>query len=165
MKLEGLHKLNVPRERVYVALTDPDTIKRCIPGCEHLEKIDEHTYSATFRASLGDFDESLQGTVRLEAMRLRERWRIVFEGISPSVFLKGSGEIELKRKRKVTIVNYYGEIQVDATPASVSLIRIQTSAKLTACQIFKQLEAEARITAGETPPKYGFRRWPLRWFR
>src|SRR5437879_7251380 len=43
MKLEGTHQLHALRERVYQSLVDPQVLQRCIPGCERLQRSEEHT--------------------------------------------------------------------------------------------------------------------------
>ena len=44
MKIEGTHEVRAKRERVYQALVDPEVLKRCIPGCERLERTAENTF-------------------------------------------------------------------------------------------------------------------------
>ena len=41
-------ELSIPGnlEQVYSNLIDPEILKRCIPGCEELEKISETEYTA-----------------------------------------------------------------------------------------------------------------------
>jgi len=50
MKIEGTQELHAPRERVYAALTDPQVLQRCIPGCESLEKTGDDSYAITIKA-------------------------------------------------------------------------------------------------------------------
>jgi hypothetical protein len=44
MKIDGTHEIKAPREVVYQAITDPQILQRCIPGCQSLEKTEENTY-------------------------------------------------------------------------------------------------------------------------
>ena len=53
MKIEGTHEVQAKRERVFAALVDPEVLKRCIPGCERLEKTGDNAYAATLRAGVG----------------------------------------------------------------------------------------------------------------
>jgi hypothetical protein len=55
-------------------------------------------------------------------------------------------------------------VQVGGTIASVGQRMIQGTAKMMATQFFTALEAEAKTTEGEPPPKHGFFRTALRWF-
>ena len=41
MKMSGTRLLDAPRGEVWEKLNDPDVLKRCIPGCESLEKLSD----------------------------------------------------------------------------------------------------------------------------
>jgi len=164
MKLEGTHQLHASRERVYQSLIDPEVLKRCIPGCEHLEKSGENTYTAMIRAGVGSIKGIFNGKVKLEDMRPPEHYRIVVEGRGAPGFMKGSGDLDLEQQDETTVIKYAGEIQVGGTIASVGQRMIQGTAKMMASQFFIALEAESKTAPGEPPPKHGFFRTALRWF-
>ena len=96
MKIEGTQKLHAARERVYSALTDPDILQRCIPGCESLEKTAENVYAATLKAGVGAIKGTFKGEVRLEDMRPPEHYRIVVEGKGAVGFAKGTADFDLE---------------------------------------------------------------------
>jgi carbon monoxide dehydrogenase subunit G len=164
MKLEGTRQLQASRERIYQALIDPEVLKRCIPGCEHLEKSGENVFTATIRAGVGSIKGVFNGTVKLEDMRPPEHYRIVVEGRGAPGFLKGSGDLDLEQQGEATVIKYMGDIQVGGTIASVGQRMIQGTAKMMASQFFTALEAEAKTARGEPPPRHGFFRTALRWF-
>ncbi len=164
MKLEGTHQLNAPRQRVYQLLVDPEVLRRCIPGCESLERTAENTYSVTIRAGVGSIKGIFKGNVKLEDMRPPEHYRIVVDGKGTQGFLKGSGDLELEEQGQTTIIHYTGELQVGGTIASVGQRMIQGTAKMMATQFFLSLEAEATTAEGEPPPTPGFFRTALSWF-
>jgi carbon monoxide dehydrogenase subunit G len=139
-------------------------LQRCIPGCERLEKTGENVYTTTIRAGVGSIKGIFNGSVRLEDMRPPEHFRIVVEGKGTAGFLKGSGELDLEDQGDATVVHYTGDVQVGGTIASVGQRMIQGTAKMMATQFFTALEAEAKTTEGEPPPKHGFFRTALRWF-
>jgi carbon monoxide dehydrogenase subunit G len=39
MEIKGEYQIDAPREAVWEALNDPEMLKKCIPGCESLEKV------------------------------------------------------------------------------------------------------------------------------
>ena len=164
MKIEGTHELNVTRERVFQALTDPAILERCIPGCEGLEKTGENSYAATLRAGVGSIKGVFKGNVRLEDVRPPEHYRIVVEGRGQPGFMKGSGDLDLEERDSATVIKYTGDVQVGGTIASVGQRMIQGAAKMMASQFFTAIEAEAKTVAGAPPPKHGFFRTALRWF-
>lgn len=164
MKIEGTHELAARRARVFQALTDPEVLKRCIPGCESLEKSGENSYAATLRAGVGSIKGTFKGNVRLEEIRQPEHYRMIVDGKGQPGFLKGTGAIDLEEQGDATIIRYAGDVQVGGTIASVGQRMIQGAAKMMASQFFTAIEAEAKIETGEPPPKHGFFRTALRWF-
>lgn len=164
MKIEGTHELRAKRERVFQVLTDPEVLKRCIPGCERLEKTGENAYAATLRAGVGSIKGVFTGNVRLEELRAPEHYRMVVDGKGQPGFLKGTGHLDLAEHADATIIKYVGEVQVGGTIASVGQRMIQGAAKMMASQFFTAIEAEAKTEANDPPPKHGFFRTALRWF-
>ena len=164
MKIEGTHRVNAPRERVYQSLIDPQVLQRCIPGCERLEKTSDDAYSVTIRTGVGSIKGVFNGNVRLTDLRPPEHYRIVVDGKGAPGFLKGAGDFELEAQRETTLIKYSGEVQVGGTIAGVGQRMIQATAKMMAAQFFTALEAEAETDVGEVPPIHGFFRTALRWF-
>ena len=164
MKIEGTHELRAGRERVFQALTDPEVLKRCIPGCERLEKTGENAYAATLKAGVGSIKGVFTGNVRLEEMRAPEHYRMVVDGKGQPGFLKGAGDLDLEEHDGGTLIKYAGDVQVGGTIASVGQRMIQGAARMMASQFFTAIEAEAKTAVGKPPPKHGFFRTALRWF-
>ena len=144
MKIEGTQKLHVPRERVYAALTDPQVLQRCIPGCESLEKTGDDAYAMTIKAGIGAIKGTFKGNVRLEDMRAPEHYRIVVEGKGGPGFVKGSGDFDLEDTGGATLIRYTGELQVGGAIAGIGQRMIEGAAKMMAARFFKALEAEAK---------------------
>ena len=144
MKIEGTHQINAPRERVYALLTDPEVLRRCIPGCESLEKTEEDNYAATMKAGVGMIKGTFKGNVKLEEMRQPEHYRIVVDGKGAPGFVKGTGDFDLDEKDGATLIRYAGEMQVGGTIAGIGQRMIQGAAKMMASRFFAALEAEAR---------------------
>lgn len=144
MKIEGTHEINAPRERVYALLTDQEVLRRCIPGCESLEKTGEDTYAAIMKAGVGMIKGTFKGSVKLEEMRPPEHYRIVVDGKGSPGFVKGTGDFDLEEKDGATLIKYAGEMQVGGTIAGIGQRMIQGAAKMMAARFFVALEAEAR---------------------
>jgi carbon monoxide dehydrogenase subunit G len=164
MKIEGTHELRAGRDRVYQSLIDPEVLKRCIPGCESLEKTVENAYALTLRAGVGAIKGLFTGSVKLEEMQPPSHYRIVVEARGQPGFVKGSGDLDLEEREGGTLVKYSGEVQIGGTIAAVGQRMIQGAAKMMAGQFFTAIEAEAAKQTDEPPPKHGFFRTALRWF-
>ena len=146
MKIEGTQELHAPRERVYAALTDPQVLQRCIPGCESLEKTGDDTYAVTIKAGIGAIKGTFKGNVRLEDMRAPEHYRIVVDGKGGPGFVKGSGDFDLEDTGGATLIRYTGEMQVGGAIAGIGQRMIEGAAKMMASRFFKSLEAEAKAS-------------------
>jgi carbon monoxide dehydrogenase subunit G len=148
MKVEGIQKLHAARERVYSALTDPDILQRCIPGCESLEKTAENTYAAVLKAGVGAIKGTFKGEVRLAEMRPPDHYRIVVEGKGAVGFAKGSADFDLEDQEGLTLIKYSGELQIGGTIAGVGQRMVEAAAKMMAARFFAALEAEVIVSDG-----------------
>jgi carbon monoxide dehydrogenase subunit G len=147
MKIEGTHEIKAPRERVYALLTDPEVLRRCIPGCESLEKTESDTYAAIMKAGVGMIKGTFKGNVKLAEMRPPEHYRLVVDGKGVPGFVKGTGDFDLEEQDGATLIKYAGEMQVGGTIAGIGQRMIQGAAKMMATRFFTALEAEARPNA------------------
>ena len=144
MKIEGTHQINAPRERIYAQLTDPEVLRRCIPGCESLEKIEENAYAATLKAGVGMVKGTFKGNVKLEEMRPPEHYRLAVAGKGGPGFVKGTGDFDLEEQDGATLIRYAGEMQVGGTIAGIGQRMIQGAARMMASRFFTALETEAK---------------------
>ena len=144
MKIEGTQELHAPRERVYAALTEPQVLQRCIPGCESLEKTGDDSYAVTIKAGIGAIKGIFKGHVHLEDMRAPEHYRIVVDGKGGPGFVKGSGDFDLEDTGGATLIKYTGELQVGGAIAGIGQRMIEGAAKMMAARFFKALDTEAK---------------------
>src|SRR6266849_2696777 len=119
MKIDGTHEINAPRERVYALITDPEVLRRCIPGCESLEKTGEDTYAAIIKAGVGMVKGTFKGSVKLAELRPPEHYRLEVDGKGGPGFVKGTGDFDLEEKDGATLIRYAGEMQVGGTIAGI----------------------------------------------
>ncbi len=152
MKVEGIQKLHAARDQVYSALTDPEILQRCIPGCESLEKTGEDTYAALLKAGVGAIKGTFKGEVRLAEMRPPDHYRIVVEGKGAVGFAKGSGDFDLEEQEGLTLIKYSGELQIGGMMAGVGQRMIEAAAKMMAARFFAALEAEVTADMDTTTP-------------
>jgi uncharacterized protein len=144
MKIEGTHKIEAPRERVFAALTDPAVLEKCIPGCEQMEKAGENQYNARLTAGVGPVKGVFTATVSLVDITPPEHYKLVVEGKGQPGFVKGSGALDLKEAGNATEIQYTGEVNVGGLIASVGQRMIQATANMLAGRFFKALESELR---------------------
>ena len=170
MKIQGDHILKTPREQLWSLLVDPGIMKRCTPGCEKLELIEENTYEAVLNLGVGAVKGRYTGRLRLEDLQSPAHLKIVVEGKGAQGFVKGIGYLDLHEGNRTTTVVYSGDVQLGGPIASVGQRMLQGSAKVIAGQFFTALEAEVtainKAHAMNQPvvaPKQGFFRNLLRY--
>ncbi len=169
MKIEGSHTIKAPRERLFLLMTSPEVIQRCVPGCQSLEEAEDGSYKMTLKAGVGAIKGVFSGVIRLDDLREPEHYKMLVDGKGAPGFVRGEGALDLVDQGEETIVNYTGEINAGGTIASVGQRMIQSSARMMASQFFTSLEAEAAAIAkaienGEEfeAPKHGFFRNTIR---
>lgn len=144
MRFEGRHELRAPRESIYRALTDPVTLQACIPGCESLEKTGDNTYAARLSASIGPVSGRFSSNVRLEETQPPARYRIVFDGVGQSGFMRGTSDFQLEEQPGLTVLQYTAEFHVGGVLASVGQRMLQGSARMMASKFFTAIESAAQ---------------------
>ena len=65
MDMTGEYRIPAPRQRVWEALNDPETLKAAIPGCEELTKLSDNELEARVKAKVGPVSATFTGKVTL----------------------------------------------------------------------------------------------------
>jgi uncharacterized protein len=144
MKIEGTHKIQSPRERVFQALTDPAILQKCIPGCEDLQKTADNQYTAKLSAGVGSIKSVFTATITLDELSPPTHYKLIIEGKGQPGFVKGSGSFELEEQDSNTEVKYSGDVNVGGLIASVGQRMLHGAAKMMASKFFSALEAEQK---------------------
>src|SRR5258708_5047824 len=144
MKIEGSHAIPAPRDRVFAALTDPDVLQKCIPGCEELQKTTDNQYSAKLSAGVGSIKAVFTATVCMEEVTPPTHYKLVVEGKAQPGFVKGAGNLDLAEQDGGTEIRYTGEVNVGGMLASVGQRMLQATANMLAGKCFTALEEETK---------------------
>jgi carbon monoxide dehydrogenase subunit G len=142
MKIHGTHQITADRDRIFAALTDPQILQHCIPGCESLEKSGDETYVATMKAGIGSVKGTFKGNVRLEDIQPPAHYRMIVDGKGGPGFVKGTGEFDLSESDGQTSIAYTGDMQVGGVIASVGQRMVEAAAKMLAAKFFNELEKQ-----------------------
>src|ERR1700676_2839886 len=104
MDMSGTQRIEAPREAVWAALNDPDVLKRCIPGCESIEKISDTEMTAKVTLKIGPVKASFTGKVTLSDRDPPNGYRISGEGAGGVAgFAKGGATVRLHRDGSATM--------------------------------------------------------------
>ena len=148
MELTGQHTFNVPREKVWQFLLDPDVLKASLPGCEKLEAVGEDEYVATMKIGISFIKGTFSGKVKITDKIAPESYKMAVEGSGPQGQVSGVGTLELiDEGGTATIVKYRGDANVRGALARVGARMIQPAAKTIVGQFFEKMEKEAMARA------------------
>ena len=129
MKLTGSYKLNVKKEIVWLALNNPDILKKCIPGCESFEKESDTIFNATATNQIGPMNATFSGTVTLSNIKENQSYTISGEGQSSVGFANGSTDVKLEEKDGSTTLTYEVNVNVGGKVAQLGSRLIDGVAK------------------------------------
>ena len=113
MELNGSVTIAAPIETVWQALNNPDTLRRCIPGCEEVRQISPTEMHARVTLRMGPVRATFVGKVLLTDVRAPDGCTLNFEGSGGAAgFAKGSSVIALTTVAGGTLLNYTTQASV-----------------------------------------------------
>lgn len=138
LEMSGEYELPQPRELVWKALNDPEILKKCIPGCETLEKLSDSEFQATVKLSIGPVSARFKGKVKLDEIDAPNGYKIVGEGEGGVAgFAKGDAKVALTDAGAGTKLTYQAEAATGGKIAQLGQRLIAGSAKKTADRFFE----------------------------
>jgi carbon monoxide dehydrogenase subunit G len=154
MDMTGERRIPAPRLKVWAALNDPAVLKSCIPGCESLEKTDDHL-KATAAVKIGPISARFTGKVQLLDLDPPNAYRIEGEGQGGVAgFAKGGAAVRLTDDGDITVLTYDVKAQVGGKIAQLGARLIDATAKQMADTFFNRFVAEVSDppAASAVPP-------------
>ncbi|QJP12407.1 carbon monoxide dehydrogenase subunit G [Starkeya sp. ORNL1] len=148
LEMSGDYELPVPRERVWAALNDPEMLKRCIPGCEELEKTSDTEFRAVAVAKVGPVKARFKGNVTLSDFDAPVSYRISGQGDGGIAgFAKGGALVRLEATEAGgTNLHYEAEAQIGGKLAQIGQRLVAGTAKKIADEFFANF---AKAVAGD----------------
>lgn len=142
LEMSGEYVLPLTREKVYAALNDPEMLKKCIPGCEELEKLSDNEFAAIVKMSIGPVSARFKGKVRLEDLDPPNGYRIAGEGEGGVAgFAKGGATVQLSEVPEGTMLAYKAEANVGGKIAQLGQRLLAGTAKKIADKFFTNFTA------------------------
>jgi len=143
MKMSGSHTLPAPREQVWKKLNDPDVLRRCIPGCESLEKHGEDKLAAVVNVKIGPMNTRFNGEVELKDLNPPESYRIEGSGSGGQAgSASGGADVRLEDKGGETELSYDVDARVSGKIAQLGNRLIDASARNMAQKFFENFANE-----------------------
>lgn len=143
MELTGQQVLLLPRDKVWAALLDPQTLRAAIPGCEFVNDEGNGLYSVGVLAAVGPVKARFKGRMQQQDLQPPHRYTLSFEGDGGMAgFAKGSAEVELLEEgeaREQTRLNYRAQAQIGGRLAQIGSRLIDATAAKMSAQFFERL--------------------------
>jgi carbon monoxide dehydrogenase subunit G len=152
MTMSGEYQLPVPRETVWQALNDADTLKSCIPGCEQLDKISDTEFQAVATTKIGPVKATFKGKVILTDLDPPNGYKISGQGDGGVAgFAKGGATVTLLPKDGGTLLTYAVEAQIGGKLAQLGQRLVNGVAKKLADEFFQRFSAAVNAQATVAP--------------
>lgn len=156
MDMTGSQRIEAPRDIVWAALSDPEMLKRSIPGCQSIEKVSDTEMNATVVLRIGPVKASFAGKVTLSDLDPPNGYRIAGEGAGGVAgFAKGSATVRLDSEGAATILSYEVQAQIGGKLAQLGARLIDSTSKKLAAEFFEKFGAAVSMPLGATPEGAG----------
>jgi carbon monoxide dehydrogenase subunit G len=155
MEMLGNRRLPITQQQAWEALNDPETLKKCIPGCDKFEPAGDNEYTVALAVKIGPVSAKFNGKVRLADITPPDSYKLSFEGQGGVAgFAKGSSGVTLRPvdgSESACELDYTVQAQVGGKIAQLGQRLIDGAAKSTADDFFKRFEAEMQARYGPPP--------------
>jgi hypothetical protein len=113
----GQRRLEASRETVWVALSEPDVLRRCLPGCRSVERVSDMEFAIRARVPRAAAGGAFVGTLRLGDVDPPAGFRFDTELRNrDDRMIAAAGRIELAAAGEVTLLRYELALSGDALP-------------------------------------------------
>jgi carbon monoxide dehydrogenase subunit G len=137
MDISAEHWIQAPRDRVWAALFDVETLKACIPGCRELEQTSPTSFVGKVQIKIGPVSATFAGKVELQDVEAPSSCRIVGQGNGGIAgFAKGGCEIKLVEDGSETLLNYLAKVEIGGKLAALGGRLVQATSRKLAEQFF-----------------------------
>ena len=155
MEMQGNRVLAVTQQQAWDALNDPETLKKCIPGCDKFELTGDNQYTVAAAVKVGPVSAKFTGKVTLTDITPPDGYKLSFEGQGGVAgFAKGASSVTLKPATdgaEGCELDYTVQAQVGGKIAQLGQRLIDGAAKSTADDFFKRFDAEMQRRYGPPP--------------
>lgn len=143
MDMANSQRIDAPRAIVWAAINDADMLRKCIPGCQEIERISDTEMAAKVVLKVGPVKASFKGRVTFENATAPEALTLVGEGSGGIAgHAKGSADVRLEEDGDATILSYQVKAQIGGKIAQLGSRLIDSTAQKLAKEFFSRFEVE-----------------------
>lgn len=150
MKLTGTRQLSAQPATVWEKLNDVDVLRRCIPGCESLEKLGDDKMKAVASLKIGPMAVRFTGDVELSDLEPPRSYRISGKGSGGAAGMaSGGAAVKLEPSQGGTLLSYDVDANVGGKIAQLGQRLIDATAAQLAEKFFTSFAAEVEGPVAE----------------
>lgn len=166
MEIKGEYQIATARDKVWLALNDAEVLKRCIPGCESLEKESDTEFKAKVMAAIGPVKARFNSSISLQDLNPPESYTIVGDSKSGAAgFGRGTANVKLTEQDGGTLLSYEADFKVGGKLAQVGSRLVLGATRKIADEFFgafsTELDPAASKVQDDTSAETGARTWIL----
>jgi carbon monoxide dehydrogenase subunit G len=145
MELSGKHTFDAPQATVWRVLTDPDTLQRCLPGCQKFESQDDGSYAITLTIGIAAIKGTYTGTVQMLNEKPPDSYTLKMSAKGAVGFVEGRGDFILAPDGDdKTLLTYTGQAHVGGKVAGLGQRVVHAGANLVIGQFFRAVDKEVK---------------------
>lgn len=143
MQIDQTQRIPAPRAAVWQAIMDPEVLRRCIPGCEELERTSDTEMIATTVLKIGPVKARFKGKVTFEQVDEPGNLTLAGEGTGGVAgHARGSAVVTLTEDGDATVLTYQVTAQVGGKIAQLGSRLVDSTARKLSAEFFSRLEKE-----------------------
>ena len=144
MNLDGTANLDGSPDGLFDQLLDPDTLRRCIRGCESLKVLPEEgdsarRYATTVRVGVGAIKGRFDAEVAISDIVVPDSYSMSINAKSPVGHISGTADIKLTAGADGTVLNWTADAKVSGIIAAVGQRLLGAAAQKFANDFFFRL--------------------------
>jgi uncharacterized protein len=135
----GEYRIAAAREKVWLALNDPDVLAQCIEGCQGMTKVADDAFTTSIKAKVGPVSATFSADLNLSELNPPSSYTLngsVKGGAAG--FGKGAAHVSLVEDGGATILRYQVDASVGGKLAQVGSRLIDGAARKMADDFFRK---------------------------
>ena len=143
MIIEGEYQLPCKITEAWRALNDPQTLQRCIAGCESIEQTGEDSFECLITAKYGPVTARFKSVLNLTNINAPHSYTLSGEGKGGAAgFGKGRADVRLAQEGEMTTLRYQAEFTVGGKLAQVGSRLVASTTRKLANDFFSRFSTE-----------------------
>jgi carbon monoxide dehydrogenase subunit G len=143
MEVTGEHRFAAPRDVVWDAMLDPESLRASMPGCEEMTPDGEDVYHVVVRVGISAIKGTYRGKVSVIEQQPPDSYRLVVAGRGSPGAVQGDATMTLTDQHDGgTLVTYHGDVRAQGAIARLGSRLLGGAAKLMIGQFMKAMEKQ-----------------------